>query len=82
MAKKVLSFTVHFIPAEEGGYTVVVPALPGCNTQGDTYEEAEKNAREAIQCYVESLILDGEAIPKDEKVVSRRIRVSVDVSKA
>jgi predicted RNase H-like HicB family nuclease len=48
----VASFTVHFLPAEEGGHTVEVPALEGCVTEGDTFEEAERNAREAIGLYV------------------------------
>ena len=39
--KDIASYTVHFIPAEEGGYTVEVPALEGCATEGDTFEEAE-----------------------------------------
>jgi predicted RNase H-like HicB family nuclease len=40
---------------EEKGYTVVFPKLPGCITQGDTEEEAEKNAREAIDAYLECM---------------------------
>ena len=38
---------------EEGGYTVYVPALPGCISQGETYEEALENIREAIELYLE-----------------------------
>ncbi|MCX6153319.1 MAG: type II toxin-antitoxin system HicB family antitoxin [Candidatus Kapabacteria bacterium] len=41
--------------AEEGGFNVIVPALDGCFTQGDTEEDALANAREAIQCYIEGL---------------------------
>lgn len=40
-------------PAEEGGYTVYVPALPGCISEGDSREEALKNIREAIALYLE-----------------------------
>ena len=40
--------------AEEGGYTVSVPSLPGCISEGDTKEEALKNIREAIELYLES----------------------------
>jgi len=40
--------------AEEGGYTVFVPSLPGCVSEGDTREEALKNIREAIELYLES----------------------------
>ena len=50
---------------EDGGFTVTVPALPGCITEGDTREEALANAREAILLYIESLLADGEPIPED-----------------
>ncbi|BCX88214.1 antitoxin HicB family [Methylomarinovum tepidoasis] len=42
-------------PSEEGGYTVYVPALPGCISEGETKEEALKNIREAIELYLEPL---------------------------
>ena len=50
-----MKFYVVLEPAEEGGFNVVVPALDGCFTQGDTEEEALRNAREAIACYLEGL---------------------------
>lgn len=50
-----MKFNIVLEPAEEGGYNVIVPALDGCFTQGDTEEEAIKNAREAITCYLEGL---------------------------
>jgi len=40
-------------PSEEGGYTVSVPSLPGCISEGDTKEEALENIREAIDLYLE-----------------------------
>ena len=40
-------------PSEDGGYTAVVPALPGCVSEGDTREEALRNIEEAIQLYLE-----------------------------
>jgi predicted RNase H-like HicB family nuclease len=40
-------------PQEEGGYTVYVPSLPGCISQGETYEETLENIREAIELYLE-----------------------------
>lgn len=76
LAKTVFSYTVNFIPAEEGGYTVEVPVLPGCITEGDTFEEAERNAREAITVYLESLLMDKEPIPQESGVISGRITVS------
>jgi predicted RNase H-like HicB family nuclease len=59
-------YTIILDPdTEEGGYTVTVPALPGCITEGDTREEAIANAKEAILLYIESLQKDGEPIPDD-----------------
>jgi predicted RNase H-like HicB family nuclease len=40
-------------PSDEGGYTVLVPALPGCISQGDTRQEAMENIQEAIGLYLE-----------------------------
>lgn len=68
---KTYTYTVHLEPAEEGGYTVYVPALPGCVTQGETYSEAIIMAREAILCYLESLIKDGEPIPEESQPAGR-----------
>jgi len=45
--------------AFDGGYTVTIPGLPGCITEGDTFEEAMTNAQEAIQGYLEALIKEG-----------------------
>ena len=41
-------------PQEEGGYTVYVPSLPGCISQGETYDEAIENIKEAIGLHLES----------------------------
>jgi predicted RNase H-like HicB family nuclease len=40
-------------PSDEGGYTALVPSLPGCITEGDTKEKALANIREAIELYLE-----------------------------
>jgi predicted RNase H-like HicB family nuclease len=40
-------------PSDEGGYTVYVPSLPGCISEGDTREQAVANIREAIELYLE-----------------------------
>jgi len=41
-----------FEPAEEGGFTVYVPLLPGCISEGDTFEEAVENIKEAVELYL------------------------------
>ena len=50
---------------EVGGYTVEVPSLPGCISEGDTREEALANIKEAIELYIEVLTEDGKPIPED-----------------
>jgi len=52
---------------EEGGYTVTIPALPGCVTQGETIEEAIAMAKDAIRLYIETLLADGQPIPQESE---------------
>jgi len=63
MARKttssVLDFTIVLQEEPEGGYTVIVPALPGCVSFGETVDEARKVAREAIELHVEGLLEKG-----------------------
>lgn len=65
---KTLTYTVRIEPAEEGGYNVFVPALPGCHTQAHTYAEAVANVREAIEVYLDSLAKDGLPIPEEPEL--------------
>jgi len=48
-----MKLKVVFERSEEGGYTVYVPSLPGCISEGDTKEEALSNIKEAIELYLE-----------------------------
>jgi predicted RNase H-like HicB family nuclease len=50
---KKLKIKIVLEPAEEGGYTVYVPSLPGCISEGDTFDEAAENIKEAIELYLE-----------------------------
>jgi len=59
----VLNYSVVFEEGEKGGYTVTVPALSGCISEGDTFEEAKLNIAEAITAYLESLAKDGQKVP-------------------
>jgi len=52
-----------FEPAEEGGYVVTCPALPGLVTEGDSLEEARRMAEDALRGYLESLLEDSQATP-------------------
>lgn len=58
-----------FDPQPEGGYTVTVPSLPGCISEGDTFEEALANIKEAMALYVESLAADGLPVPPESRLV-------------
>jgi predicted RNase H-like HicB family nuclease len=51
---------------EDGGYLAYFSTLPGCQTWGDTYEAAIRNAEEALAVYVETLIANGDPIPEAE----------------
>lgn len=54
-------------PSEDGGYTVYVPSLPGCVSEGDTREEALANIREAIELYLEPV--EDDYIPHEKTEV-------------
>jgi len=59
-------YTILLTPdPDEGGYSVQIPALPGLHTQGDTYDQAIANAREAIAFHLECLTAEGEPIPEE-----------------
>ena len=58
-------YRVLYEELSEGGYQVIVPALPGIVTYGRTVEEAREMAREAIVCHLKGLIKDKEEIPED-----------------
>lgn len=58
-----MQYTVILEPEADGGFSASVPDLPGCASQGDTYEEAVANIAEAITCHIESMKLDGLPVP-------------------
>jgi antitoxin HicB len=69
-------FRVILESNESGGYTVMVPLLPGCISEGDTREEALLNITEAIELYIESLRMDGEPIPTEEDIEEAVVEVT------
>jgi len=62
-------FDVVIVEDETGGYIALVPALPGCHTQGDTLGELIDNAKEAIELYLETLTEDEKKDLLRQKVV-------------
>lgn len=67
ISQKILRYTVIFEPADEGGYVVSVPALLGCHTQGETFEEAVEMVKDAISGYIASLKKHGEPVPVENR---------------
>lgn len=74
------SYTVLFEAAEEGGFVVTCPALPGLVTEGDTLEEARRMAQDSIRACLESLHKDHQPIPLDRPPLKEEIRVMLPES--
>lgn len=72
---KTVSYSVFYEQAPEGGYVTFVPALPGCHTQGESLEETERNVKEAIALYLESLAAHGEAIPEEGRSFQGKVTI-------
>ncbi len=72
---RALQYTINLRPEPEGGYTVLVPALPEVVTYGETEPEALRMAREAIELALEVRRDDGDDIPEDVVPLVRRVTV-------
>ena len=70
-------FEVVFIPQKGGGFTVEVPDLPGCVSEGNTLDEAHGNIQEAIELYLETLV--ERKIPLPERRSSKMFRTQIAV---
>ena len=69
-------FKVILQKEEDGGYSVYVPALPGCASQGETEQEAMANIKEAIDLYLESLKEEHLPVPREDFIL-RDVEVTV-----
>jgi predicted RNase H-like HicB family nuclease len=76
MNKDILTYRIILNEEPEGGFTVLVPALPGCVSYGENLDEAISMAREAIEGYIEILKEKGENIPDDSKSLEYSISIS------
>jgi predicted RNase H-like HicB family nuclease len=76
---KRLTYRILLRKEPEGGYTVIVPSLPGCVTYGETINEAIKAAKEAVELYLESLKKHGEEIPTEEETLEYTLTVEAHV---
>lgn len=82
MKKKLLSYQITLIPEDEGGFTVVVPSLPGCVSYGQTVKEATEMAKEAIALHLENLQAHGLSFPDEDAKPVLSTTVNVAVSRA
>jgi len=71
-----MEYTVIVHTAEEGGYWVEVPALPGCLSQGETIDGTLRNVREAIELQIEILKEEKQEIPRDSGFVIGRVEIA------
>ena len=76
-APVVYRVTIVIEADETGGYYAFCPSLPGCYSQGETLEETKANIREAVQCHLESLLKDGEAIPAEPDEFIGTVHVTI-----
>ena len=70
MEKKEYRYTIIIEPCEEGGYFATCPAFPGCQVQGNTYEETLKEMKTAVFAFIEDYLEDNEPIPDDEVTIT------------
>ena len=71
-----VKYKVVLEQAEEGGFVVTCPAVPGTVSQGDTYEEALANIKEAIELALECYREDGVQLPEDAEVIVEEVEVA------
>lgn len=74
---KEFGYTVIYQRMPEGGFNVVVPAIPEICTFGETLPEARRMAKDALRCFLESALKTGEPIPEDLEPATEHIAVSV-----
>lgn len=73
---QILRFCV-VIERDDDGYVAFVPDLPGCYTQGDTYEDVVLHVRDAIRLHIDDQMSRGEQIPQPEQVSFTTVEIPV-----
>ncbi|MEK7062907.1 MAG: type II toxin-antitoxin system HicB family antitoxin [Patescibacteria group bacterium] len=76
---KILSYNAIFTPNEQKGFNVSFPDFPGCVTFGNSFEEAKKYAREALELWIAELNQNRENIPRESDAFLGKINVKVPV---
>lgn len=80
--KQIFQFNCLFRPEPEGGYTVIVPSLPGCITYGRDLDEARKMTVDAIGGYIAVLKADHEPVPSDQDSFISSIFLPVSIKES
>lgn len=70
------TYKIHLHKEIEGGFTVIVPALPGCITYGENVDHAIEMAKEAIELYIEDLKEQGSEIPDDSNTLEYSLNLT------
>ncbi len=71
----ILNYKILLREEPEGGFTVFVPSLEGCITYGKNLKDAKKNAKEAIELFIESLKANNLPIPSDQNLLEYNIQI-------
>lgn len=69
------TYRIYLRKESEGGFTVSVPALPGCITYGENIDMSLKMAKEAIELYIEELQSRGETVPDDSNTLEYSLNI-------
>src|SRR5438309_4703711 len=78
--RALVAYLCQFRPEPEGGFTVTCPKLPPVITYGETLEEAQANAREAIELCLEVMLEDGKTLPSPDRDLTSPIDQLVPVA--
>jgi predicted RNase H-like HicB family nuclease len=73
--ERLMQYTVIVHNADEGGYWVELPSLPGCFSQGETIDDAMNNVKEAIELHIQGLRDEGQEVPTEKDLVIGRVEV-------
>ena len=78
LTRHVFEYTAVFEPDEKvGGFTVTIPTLPGCISEGNSFEEALENIKEAATLYLETLRDEKRELPESRGTVIAPVHVSI-----
>lgn len=75
--KKIRLYPAVYQADPDGGYVAFIPSLPGCHTQGESLEEAERNLKEAAELYLEDVLAERGVLPRETRTLQGIIEVTI-----